>query len=188
MRLKNHLASIFVLICLPLAVFSQNDDSKTEGSKAGLRKIGGGRSPKIDVHIDQAKLEADIEMAVETALRSVEHSLEGLQINIEPIEIDLGNLNIDLEPLVINIPDIDIDIEPIEVELDDMDMDMDNDDWNDEGEDDDEEEDRHVDKIKAKDWVKEDKEIGKEKPAKEKAYKVKEKSDKEKAKGLKKVD
>jgi hypothetical protein len=189
MRQRYYLLPFFVLICLPLAVFSQQAESKTEQSKAGLKKIGGGRSPKVDVHIDQAKLEADIESAVETALKSVEHSLEGLHINIEPIEISLGSLEaLDaLEPLMINIPNLDIDIEPIEAELDDLDIDVDDNDWNDEG-DEDEDDDQDVDKIITKDKLNEEIKAGKDKLAKEKANKLKEKSNKERAKGLNKVD
>lgn len=205
MRLKNYLTCIVVLICLPLAGFAQNQDSKTE-SNSGLKKIGGGRSPRIDIHIDQAKLEADIEAAVETALKSVEHSLEGLHINIEPIEISLGSLEaldaleplgsleaLDaLEPLAIIIPELDINIEPIEIELDELEMGIDENVWNDEDdEDESDDEDQAINTINVKDKYKEEtKEIkaDKAKAAKEKKNKSKGKSDKERAKGLKKVE
>jgi TolA-binding protein len=91
----------FLLICLPMAAFSQKADapqteSKTEESSKskGMRKIAG-RNLNIDVKIDQQSLEAQIESAISRSLRDIENELESIQINIEPIEINLEHLNLD---------------------------------------------------------------------------------------------
>lgn len=111
MNQTNRVLSVFLMMCLPLAVFSQKAASKTEESRSsGMRKVASGQDLDIDIKIDHKQLEADIEAAVEDALRSIEHSLEGLEIHIEPISINLDKMDLNLEPLVINIPELNIEI------------------------------------------------------------------------------
>src|SRR6187455_2591805 len=88
---------------VPLAsalVLSQQDTKKNtsavketeEKSNSGLRKIktSRGSDMDVDIKIDVKALEANIEHAVEQAMRSVENELEALEINFEPIEINLN--------------------------------------------------------------------------------------------------
>src|SRR5688572_3003476 len=74
----------------------QEEETNKESSKtAGLRKIPTGsrwQDLDININIDEKKIEAAIEAAVEDAMRSVEGQLERLEIHMESIEIDLGNL------------------------------------------------------------------------------------------------
>ncbi|MEK6782248.1 MAG: hypothetical protein AABY93_11100 [Bacteroidota bacterium] len=195
---------------------TQTDPTKEESSRSdGLRKISTHGSPDwdFDINIDEEALEANIKLAVENAMKSVEVALDKLVINIEPIEINLGDLNLDMDPIEINIPALDIDIEPIEVNLDDLDIDIDIDDdsdWNedednDEGEGNDEDEDNDdedddndkffrkdestppvkKDQSKEKDQLK-DKSNKKEKSSIDKPDQ--EKLEKDKSKGLKKIN
>lgn len=183
--IMNQISKI-LLVCLVSGINSIGFAQKAEPAvkkeeelkTAGMRKVASGRG--VDVIIDKAQLEADIEAAVDQALREVDTRLESLEIHIEPIHIELGNMNIALDPIVINIPELNIDIEPIGIELDELDFDEENDfemeeDENDE--DDREEQRKELEKVKEK-----------SKTDKEKSDKEKEKSDKEKTKGLKKID
>lgn len=128
--------TLFVVLILALAIpgFGQDTNtSKTEKKTSetkdetrpnGLRKITT-RSPRdfdFDIHIDKEALEANIERAVEQAMKSVEGTLERLEINIDPIEINMKDLNLDVTPIQLNIPKLNIDIDPIEVEMPDLDI------------------------------------------------------------------
>lgn len=199
-----HYRTLLVFLILSMAVvpaFSQEINTKKAESKTqsvvkeepredGLRKIST-RTPRdwdFDIHIDEEAMEANIERAVEQAMRDVEiamEKLEKLEIYIEPIEINLEKMNLDMKPIEINIPDLNIDIAPIIIDLDidiDMDEDFDHDeDW-DSNIDTDEDDFLNKDKNKEKDKEKnKDKSKLKDKP--EKTDKEKEK---DKAKGLKK--
>ncbi|MBI3483305.1 MAG: hypothetical protein HY015_10115, partial [Bacteroidetes bacterium] len=133
--------TLFVFLILSLAIqgFSQDtntqkterktqtDATKEEPRPGGLRKITT-RSPRdwnFDINIDERALEANIEQAIENAMRSVEGVLEKIEIHIEPIEINLKDMNVDVDPIVVNIRDLNIDIEPIGVDLPDLDIDAD---------------------------------------------------------------
>ena len=206
------------MVCLIAAPgFSQNPNSNTESIQKkvssssqtevkeessrtqGLRKIASYRKMDLDIRIDEAALEASIELAIKDALESVEAVLEKLEIHVEPIEINLSNLNVGSEPIIINIPDVNIDIEPIEIDMDEMhfDFDFDNNDWdNDSDEIDGWEEDGddndgndkeykfRKEDLKEKDKIKEKDKSDKDKSSKDKpTEKVK-----DKAKGLKKIN
>ncbi len=203
--------TLFVVLILALAsttAFSQDStrqkadkkDQPEETKEGGLRKIGGRQHRNFDINIDEKALKANIEGAIENAMRSVDMALDKLEINIEPIEIDLRSLNKDIEPILINIPNINIDIEPIEVDLRHLDIDMDHHDIDrddDEDHDEDNDNDRnHHDKVfrtdepnssadtdKVKDKVK-NKSYKNEKSDKDKS----DKDEKEKSKGLKKLN
>lgn len=202
---------LFVILIVLLASpgFSQdpkkaetNSDSKVskeEPRADGLKRISGrpAREYDFDIHIDEKALEANIERAVERAMRDVEEALdklERLEINIEPIEIDLGDLNLDIDPIEIHIPelDIDIDIEPFDMDMDididhDFDHDFDNDWDNDNDHDndfDEDDEDTFLNKDKNKDKIKEKDKQKNKSDLNDKS----EKTDKEKAKGLKKIN
>ncbi len=202
---------LFVILIVLLAspVFAQdtkkaetNSDSKVskeEPRADGLKRISGrpAREYDFDIHIDEKALEANIERAVERAMRDVEEALdklERLEINIEPIEIDLGDLNLDIDPIEIHIPelDIDIDIEPFDMDMDididhDFDHDFDNDWDNDNDHDndfDEDDEDTFLNKDKNKDKIKEKDKQKNKSDLNDKS----EKTDKEKAKGLKKIN
>ena len=147
-------------------------EAKEETSNGGLKKIVS-RTPRdwdFDIHVDEEALERNIKLAIESAMKEVEGTLESIQVHIEPIEIDLGDLNIDVNPIKINIPNLNIDIEPIEVNMDHLNIDMDNNDDDHIERDDDEDHDH--DKYKEKDKHKD----------------KSDKKDKEKSKGLKKLN
>lgn len=193
-----------LLVCLVISSisitgFAQKAEptvKKEEESKsAGMRKVASGRG--VDVIIDKAKLEADIEEAVDRALREVHTKLESLEIHIEPIHIDLGSMNIALDPIVINIPELNIEIEPIEIELDELDFDedeMEEIEELEEDENDEDEDDREEQRKGGFDSAQPDKRKDKLDKEKNKSDRVKEKSDKEastplsRTKGLKKID
>lgn len=107
--------------------------TKEEPRADGLRKLTTRKSSDwdFDIHIDEEALEANIERAVEKAMRDVEvaiEKLEKLEIHIEPIEINLGKLNLDMKPIDIRIPNLNIEVEPIIIDLEDLDIDIDIDD------------------------------------------------------------
>jgi hypothetical protein len=186
------LPAFLIIFMIAVPCFSQEIEKaskKEESSKSeGLRKIvnNSQRNYTFDIRINHEELEANIEAAVENAIRSVEVALENLErmeIHIDPIEINMENLDVSLDPIVINIPDFNIDIEPIEIDLDDVDNDFDfededDSDWenNDEGDDD-----HNHDKIKHK-------EKNKHKSHNEESIHNKsDKNEKDKSKGLKKL-
>ena len=206
--------TLFVFLILALAVvpgFSQDANTKKAGTKTppvvtkeepradGLKKITTrtSRDWDFDIHIDEEALEANIELAVEKAMKDLEialEKLEKLEIHIEPIEINLVNLNLDMKPIEIHIPNLNIEIEPIIIDLDDMDIDIDmdddfdrdvdwdNDDDNDEDlDEDDNDEDTFLNKDKEKDKQKNKSDVN------DKSEKTEQK-EKDKAKGLKKIN
>jgi hypothetical protein len=135
--MTSHHRLLFVFLVLgftSIPGFSQKTDPPNDSD--GLRKItnGSGRDLDIEGQIDEDLLEANIELAVEDALKSVEVVLNRLDIHIEPIQIDLADLDININPVVINVPDVDIDIDPVEIDLGEMDVDVDEGDlgWSDE--------------------------------------------------------
>lgn len=205
---------LFVILILLLAIpgFSQDPKkaepksdvkvSKEEPRADGLKRISGrpAREYDFDIDIDEKALEANIERAVERAMRDVEEALdklERLDIHIEPIEINLGDLNLDIDPIEIQIPDldIDIDIEPLDMDMDididhdfDHDLDWDNDNHHDNDLDEDEDdEDSFVNKDKNKDKLKE-KDKQKNKSDQNDKSEKSEQKEKDKAKGLKKIN
>ncbi len=203
----------FLILALAIVPgFSQDANTKKAESKTssvvtkeeprsdGLKKITTrtSRDWDFDIHIDEEALEANIELAVEKAMKDLEialEKLEKLEIHIEPIEINLGKLNLDMKPIEIHIPNLNIEIEPIIIDLDDMDIDIDmdhdfdrdfdwdNDDDNDNDEDIDEDNDNDEDKFLNKDKNKE-KDKMKDKSDTEKI----EQKEKDKTKGLKKIN
>jgi hypothetical protein len=191
MKTPNLLVCLFVcLIAIPAVAQQPIKKNNPEAKEAGLKKIAGGSAHKnlnIDVNIDEEALEASIEVAIKNAMESL-RVLEQLEIHIEPISIDLSNLNLLHNPIVIDIPHIEENVEPIDIDLDEMDFDMDIDmdfdidndfDWdNDNGNDDDNDWSFDKDKKKEKEKLKEEK----DKPAKPT------KQEKDKAKGLKKIN
>ena len=209
--------TLFMFLIFALAIvpgFSQDANTKKAETKTqsvvikeeprsdGLRKIitRTSRDWDFDIHIDEEALEANIELAVEKAMKDLEIALEKLEklaIHIEPIEINLGNLNLDMKPIEIHIPNMNIDIEPIIIDMDDMDIDIDMDDdfdrdvdWdNDDDNDNDEnrDEDKDNDKFLNKDKNKEKEELKNKSEIKDKSEKTEQK-EKVKAKGLKKIN
>jgi hypothetical protein len=106
-------------------VFSQNTDksdksadSKEESSRTnGLKRL----TPLHQkFEINEEELEANIERAIEHAMKSVDVALEKMEINLNSLD-NLKNLSID--PIKIHIPNI--NIEPIEVIIPNIDIDMD---------------------------------------------------------------
>ena len=209
--------TVFGFLILALAVvpgFSQGVNTKKAETKTppvvskeepradGLKKIStrASRDWDFDIHIDEEALKANIELAVEKAMKDLEialEKLERLEIHIEPIEINLVNLNLDMKPIEIHIPNLNIEIEPIIIDLDDMDIDSDMDhdfdrdvDWdNDDDNDNDEnrDEDKDNDKFLNKDKNKEKEELKNKSEIKDKSEKTEQK-EKVKAKGLKKIN
>jgi hypothetical protein len=169
--------------------------TKEELRSDGLRKITTrtSRDWDFDIHIDEAALEANIERAVEQAMKDVEialEKLEKLEIHIEPIEINLQKLNLDMKPIDIHIPHLNIDIAPILIDLDDLDLDIDIDedfdhDFDNDIDNDEDDEDNFLkkDKNKEKEELK-NKSDNKDKSDNEKT----EQKEKDKAKGLKKIN
>ena len=210
--------TLFVFLILALSIvpgFSQDANTKKAETKTssvvikeeprsdGLKKITTrtSRDWDFDIHIDEEALEANIELAVEKAMKDLEialEKLEKLEIHIEPIEINLVNLNLDMKPIEIHIPNLNIEIEPIIIDLDDMDIDMDDDfdrdfDWdNDDDNDNDENRDEDLDEDDNDEdtFLNKDKEKDKQKnksDVNDKSEKTEQK-EKDKAKGLKKIN
>lgn len=100
------------------------DREKVSDSKRpdGLVKIRSSRNWDFNAQLDDQQLEATIEAALREALRSVESTLQSLEIQIAPIEIDLRHIDSVKQPIVIEIPDLDIDIEPIHLEIPEIDI------------------------------------------------------------------
>jgi hypothetical protein len=119
---RSLVALLVLLTAIPCFSQDTKTDKKTESTKEqktdGLRKISSSHHDwDFDVNIDEKALEANIEAAIERAMRSVDVALEKLEINIDPIEINLGYLK-DADPvgpIKINIPNLNINIDPIEV-------------------------------------------------------------------------
>ena len=135
-KMKRNLPLLLVLAIMVAAALpakSQNTDRQEAKEKSeGLRKISSTRPDyKFEVRIDKEQLEATIEKAIENALRSVETALESIEIEIEDIEINLNSLEMNSESIIIDIPDIDvsIDLDELDIDLDEDDFDFDNDDW-----------------------------------------------------------
>lgn len=200
--------TLFMFLILALAVvpgFSQEANTKKAETKTpsvvtkeeprseGLKKITTrtSRDWDFDIHIDEAALEANIELAVEKAMKDVEialEKLEKLEIHIEPIEINLQKLNLDMKPIDIHLPHLNIDIAPILIDLDDLDIDIDIDedfdhDFDNDIDNDEDDEDNFLKKEKDKEELK-NKSDNKDKSDKEKT----EQKEKDKAKGLKKIN
>lgn len=125
----------FLALCLtvlfaPHSVLSQDADlpdpakpviEKPESEIRGncLRKIASGSYEiDLDISIDDERIGADIEAAVDNAIRSTELVLEGLQ----PIDMDFSDLNIDFDPGIIDLHGLDIDIEPVGFDMDAWDI------------------------------------------------------------------
>ncbi|MEQ9566703.1 MAG: hypothetical protein RLN85_13005, partial [Pseudomonadales bacterium] len=80
-----------VLTLFSVPCWSQDSDSAAEElERSRLRKERSSRfhSSSFEVHIDDAKLEAAVESAIRNAMRSVEATMERLEIEFEDIEID----------------------------------------------------------------------------------------------------
>src|SRR6478736_2064947 len=120
-------STTLILLLVAIMAFSQDSGStKTNESPRteGLKKISSGsaRNWDFDVRIDHATLKKNIEVAIETAMKSVE-AIEKLEINIDPIEINLSDLNMSIDPIVVNVPDPVVSIDPIEINVPDIDID-----------------------------------------------------------------
>jgi hypothetical protein len=202
--------TLFMFLIIALAVvpgFSQDANTKKAETKTpvvtkeeprsdGLRKITTrtSRDWDFDIHIDEEALEANIERAVEQAMKDLEISLEKLEkleIHLEPIEINLQKLNLDMKPIDIHIPHLNIDIAPIMIDLDDMDIDIDEDFDHDVDVDFDADDDRDEDddNFLHKNKNKENEELKNKSEEKEKLITEKaNQKEKDKAKGLKKMN
>jgi hypothetical protein len=162
---------------------SKSDTAKEESRSAGLRKIAArpDRDWDFDIHIDQQALNANIDAAVENAMKSVDVALKNLDIHLDPIDINLGNL--DIEPIEVHIPNLDFDLPPVDVDQHDLHIDMnigrDNFHWNKDRDNDEDEKVIHKDESTSP--ANQDKNKEKDK--------AKDKSDKkDKTKGLKKLN
>jgi hypothetical protein len=102
----------------------QSGVDRTDSSRgSGLKKITNNwLNRKIEIHLDEQALRAEIEEVVAIAMKSVQGEIEKLKINIEPIEIELKDFNFDLEPIRVDIPRIQVDAEPIEIDIPDLDI------------------------------------------------------------------
>lgn len=100
-----------------------HEHSKVETGDDGLRKVASGSFERdLDLNIDQKLLEADIEMAIDNAMRSIEIVLDELPIRLEPLEMDFNDLNIKFEGITVSLPEMDIDIEPVRFDMDEIDI------------------------------------------------------------------
>ncbi len=186
MKTSNLITCLFVcLIAIP--AFSQEPVKKvdTTAKEEGLRKIASGSGLKnlnIEVDIDEVALENSIQLAIKNAMESM-RVLETLEIHIEPIEINLKKLDLNLDVIRIEIPRLDINLEPIDIDLNDMDFDIDIDMDNDRDWDDNDENDHSLDWDKEKEKNKEKDKV-KEKDKGDKLTK----EEKDKSKGLKKLN
>ncbi len=137
------------------------DEPRTDGLKRISTRLAD--EDDFDIDIDEEAFEANIERVVERAMSSVEVALERLETNMESIEVNLE----DLHPIEIQIPEL--NLEPFEVDLGDLDIDIDIDEnrfnWSGDAELD----------------IEEDEFI-------QNTIKKKSKSDKEKSRGLKKIN
>lgn len=162
-------------------------DPKSETRQDGLVKIAGpARNLNFVIRLDGKALEQDIESALRLALRSVDHSVEAIQIHLQPIAINLQALNQLNNTIEINIPHIDVDIEPMEIEMDDFDFDFDFDHDFDLDIDVDDEDSFML--MKEKQKVREEKDKEAKVKMKEKEEKEKFKEEQNKSKGLKKIN
>lgn len=198
--------TLFVFLILSMIIvpgFSQEANTKNAETKTppvvtkeepradGLRKITTrtSRDWDFDIHIDEEDLEANIELAVEQAMKEMEvtlEKLEKLEIHLEPIEINLQKLNLDMKPIDIHLPHLNID--PILIDLDNLDIDIDIDedfdhDVDNDIDNDEDDEDNFLKKEKDKEELK-NKSDNKDKSDKEKT----EQKEKDKAKGLKRIN
>lgn len=99
------------------------ENSKGEIGNDGLRKVASGTfETDVDLNIDQKILEADIEMAIDNAMRSIEIVLDYLPIRLKPLEMDFSDLNMKFDAINVSLPNMDIEIEPVGVDLDEMDI------------------------------------------------------------------
>src|SRR5258707_3742124 len=127
----NRTLIVLLIISLAIPAYSQDKstqkvEKKEEVRPDGLRKISTQHHDwDFDINIDEKALKANIEKAIESAMKSVDVALEKLEINIEPIVMNMKGLNMDVNPIRIDIPNINIDIEPIEVDLGDLNINTD---------------------------------------------------------------
>jgi hypothetical protein len=165
-----------------------DEDEEESDRSAGLKKIASGRSDRdIDVQIDEEAIESDVEIAVESAMESVEAVLENLVIDVEDVEVNIPNIDINMEPIEVILDDMEMDMD-MDVDVD-VDMDMDHDDisWDEDDDDDDSSFISGDDKDKNKQKEK-DKQKDKVKDKSEKEKNKSDKSDNDKSKGLKKLN
>jgi hypothetical protein len=136
MSLFKRIPFILLIVCTAsVTAFSQEEvkkDSKGEASREkGMRKISSRSNwEDIEIDIDELRLENNIERAVEESMEQMERTLENLEIHIPDIEINLGNIDFNMDPIDIDIPDfdmeeLDIDIDPVHFDLEDLDIDID---------------------------------------------------------------
>jgi len=106
--------------------FNENSNKEIRSS---VRKIASGSfEMDLDIDIDEEALGADIEIAIDNAMRSVEIVLEGLPVHLDLMKTDFSGLDIEFDPIDINLRDMDIEIEPVEFDMDDLDMNIKRDD------------------------------------------------------------
>jgi hypothetical protein len=99
------------------------ENTEEETGNDGFRKVASGSfEMDLDLNIDQKILEADIEMAIDNAMRSIEIVLDDLPIRLEPLEMDFSDLDIKFDAIDISLHDMDIEIEPVRVDLDEIDI------------------------------------------------------------------
>lgn len=104
----------------------QLDENSNPEIRSCLRKIvSGSFELDLDIDVDQETLESDIEMAIDNAMRSAEIVLEGLPVHLDLMKTDFSNMNMEFDPIDINLRDVDIDIEPVEFDMDDFDINID---------------------------------------------------------------
>jgi hypothetical protein len=123
-KLNRTLHALVIILLATITGFAQdtrktekkNDEQQEPSRKDGLKRITPARH--WDYDIDEDAMEANIERAVENAMKSVDVALGKMEINlkhldIEPINIHIPEINI--EPVEVNIPEI--NIPPIEVNI-----------------------------------------------------------------------
>jgi hypothetical protein len=120
---QNLLTLLFV--CLLAPAFAQDKDEEKSDTK-NSRTNGLKRiTPPRHWGVDEEAIEVNVERAVEHAMRSVEVALEKMEIHMSPMNLNLKQ--IDVPPVHVHIPHIavepvDVNIPPIHVNIPAIDL------------------------------------------------------------------
>lgn len=124
-----HFFTLFLAGLLALPALSQETTPETKKSEepreAGLKKIVSMHYRNADEKTVPPAVEAQIGELLTDVLKTVEQTLELLQINIVPVEINLKSLDAALAPLEAKLPLLNIDLEQLSLELDQIVVDPD---------------------------------------------------------------
>lgn len=121
MKQLNHTLIALLLVCLVAPAFAQDttkEEEKSTDTKSSRTQGLKRITPPRHWDIDDDAIDVNIERAVEHAMHSVEVALEKMEINLKPIDFNLKRL--DIPAVHVHIPNI--AIEPIEVNIPPIDV------------------------------------------------------------------